>query len=461
MMLQQQGINLLHIATKWRKEGIVDELLNTNRWLARSLDSQQSSPLHIAAEEGWLEIAKKLSSFAPETCGWRNCQSMNPIHVAAMNGRVEILEELLPINCLAARERVYRGQTVLHLCVEYRQLGALKFLVGKLGDLVEAEDEDGETVLHWAVRSNQLEMIKYLAEGKTIIKNTMNSMGKTALKILQESPRDTTTNNYSEIETILLSLPDESEHELLKMSDTTMMVVVLIATVAFQATLSPPGGFWQDDSPTHKAGKAVMASTHPTKYQEFVAANMAAIVSSLIILFFMTTGLLSKFLLIRIFAYCAMVLSLIFIVTSYNISVTVIAPDKGTQPVLLRLIWIVVVIVMVIVMIMAFILGTSTKNEYSLVTNATPSIVESCATGPTVCFPGLWLVSITTDSYKVSENSLKVQSGIPISFDLKIKIKIVVCGCSDSDMGEGAVICRARCYRVTCDYTLQMRFWKF
>ncbi|XP_057776291.1 ankyrin repeat-containing protein BDA1-like [Salvia miltiorrhiza] len=211
-----------------------------NPRLTRILDSQKLSPLHIAVEEGKLEIAKRLLSVAPETCWWRDGHDMNPVHVAAMDGNVEILEELLRLDLYPAMERVRRGQTVLHLCVKHRQLRALNVLVEKLGELVCAKDDDGETILHLAVRCNQLEMIRYLVQRTKLDKEMTNSMGKTALDILKESPRDPIT--YPEIRKILNSLSDRSKllGILPKMTDITMVVVVLIATMAFQSVLQPP-----------------------------------------------------------------------------------------------------------------------------------------------------------------------------------------------------------------------------
>ncbi|XP_057776292.1 uncharacterized protein LOC130995160 [Salvia miltiorrhiza] len=153
-------------------------------------------------------------------------------------------------------------------------------------------------------------------------------MGKTALDILKESPRDPIT--YPEIRKILNSLSNRSKllGILPKMTDITMVVVVLIATMAFQSILQPPGGVWQDDTSTHKAGEAVMAYTHPKMYKHFVNANTTAFVSSLITIMLITTGLPLEHFFFLAVATTAMWLSLTSLAVGYGASLIMTTPNE-------------------------------------------------------------------------------------------------------------------------------------
>lgn len=86
---------------------------------------------------------------------------MNPVHVATMSGHDKILKMLLDRDLFPAKERLRRGETILHLCVKHRQLIAFKVLVEVLQELVSVEDDDGETALHLAVRCDQLEVTNF------------------------------------------------------------------------------------------------------------------------------------------------------------------------------------------------------------------------------------------------------------------------------------------------------------
>uniref|UniRef100_A0A803KPT2 PGG domain-containing protein n=2 Tax=Chenopodium quinoa TaxID=63459 RepID=A0A803KPT2_CHEQI len=236
-------------------------------------------------------------------CFARNQDGMNPVHVAAINGQIRVLGELFRARMQAARERANGGETILHLCVKFSQLEALKYLLDVMdAQLVNSKDSDGNTVLHLAVATKQPEMVDCILRNTSIEINALNTNKLTAMDIQTQNRKDSSRDD-EEISRSLkvakalqvkdtLELHNKNNRNWLENQRSALLVVAsLIGTMAFQVGINPPGGLWQDDTNLHIAGTSVLATKAPGRYNVLLISNTIGLVSSLSVIILLISGL--------------------------------------------------------------------------------------------------------------------------------------------------------------------------
>lgn len=330
----------LHTASILGHVNFVKQLLSSKPELASELDSSCCSPLHLAAAKGHVEVVKELLKADSQVGSVRNLEGRTALHVAVAKGRVTVVAELVRVKPELTRVLTDRGETVLHLCVKYFRLEVLKLLatesVKKDSELVNWRDSDGNTILHTAVTKKQFEIVNLLLTMYPAEVNALNKYGITALDVLNQSPRDLRDmdienslrkagalgakdlllitddglqDTLPQIAKKLSSKPSSSAQKpspkhkhtdwLGRKRSALMVVASLLATTAFQACLTPPGGVWQDDymsddkgnPESHIAGTSVMAYKAAKDYGIFMIFNTVAFLSSLSIILLLVSGL--------------------------------------------------------------------------------------------------------------------------------------------------------------------------
>ncbi|KAJ1292444.1 hypothetical protein BS78_02G391600 [Paspalum vaginatum] len=73
----------------------------------------------------------------------------------------------------------------------------------------------------------------------------------------------------------------EGDGEMEKKREVLLVLVILVATLTYQAGLTPPGGFWSaDDNLGHYAGYPVLLDNYPRRYRVFFYCNAASFMTS-------------------------------------------------------------------------------------------------------------------------------------------------------------------------------------
>ena len=158
------GETPLHIASLFGYLELCVIFLQVNPSLVSEVDSKGRYPLHLASAEGRIQIVKALLMTNPNICLIPDNDGKLPIHLAVSRGHVEVVEELKNANSCSI-QKIGDDGSLLHLCVRYNHLEALKYLVQSVNgaqELLHVLDKEGNTILHWAVNLKQIQVSPYI-----------------------------------------------------------------------------------------------------------------------------------------------------------------------------------------------------------------------------------------------------------------------------------------------------------
>ncbi|CAK7347769.1 unnamed protein product [Dovyalis caffra] len=345
--------NPLHISSLAGQLEITREIACQKPAFARELNQDGFSPIHIASSNGHVELARELLRVGYDICLLQGKDGKTPLHFAAMKGRVDIVKELVHACPQCVKEVTTCSETVLHVAVKSNQVEAVKVLLEEIKkldmmEIVNWKDRDGNTIMHLATFRKQHETIGLLIGQQAIaygvLVNSINSSGFTPkdvldfilqsggeyndiisiLEMVQQAgamkAMDITTNPAStrqvEVKNINKNVNQTSQNSCswnlwkqLKLEiegsstetqNALMVVATLIATVTYQAILSPPSGFWSAESRRSQTinrgekrdllpGEAVMG-TDPEVFAVFTVFNAVGFFSSLAMISLLTSG---------------------------------------------------------------------------------------------------------------------------------------------------------------------------
>ncbi|EOY33884.1 Ankyrin repeat family protein [Theobroma cacao] len=171
--------------------------------LAKRVNRDGFSPIHMASANGYTEIVKELLMSNKELSRQQSADGRTAIHFAAITGRVDVLRALINTCPECKADLTDQDESALHVALKNNQVEAFEILLGMLKEinteeitrLVNAKDHDGNTILHIAVARKQLRAAKLLLDQEGVCSifkvevNSNNGSGYTALDMLFHSGR--------------------------------------------------------------------------------------------------------------------------------------------------------------------------------------------------------------------------------------------------------------------------------
>ncbi|XVF08022.1 hypothetical protein REPUB_Repub06bG0189500 [Reevesia pubescens] len=332
----RNGYDAFHIAAKQGDLEILKILMEANLDLSMTFDSYNTTALHTAASQGHTEVVNFLLEKGSNVTAIARSNGKTALHSAARNGHLEIVKALLSKEPGIATRIDKKGQTALHMAVKGQNVEVVDELIKSDPSLINMVDTKGNTALHIGTRKGRIQIVQKLLSGSGIHKLVINKSGETALDTAEKSKlsdiagilkehgvqcakfiKTQPTNSARELKQTVSDIKNGVHHQLEHTCQTrkrvqgiakrlnkmhveglnnainsTTVVAVLIATVAFAAIFNVPGQYADGDSPQDispgvSPGQARIASKLP--FMIFIVFDSIALFISLAVVVVQTS----------------------------------------------------------------------------------------------------------------------------------------------------------------------------
>ncbi|KAL5200495.1 hypothetical protein ABZP36_021698 [Zizania latifolia] len=124
-------------------------------------------------------------------------------------------------------------------------------------------------------------VLVYIALQMTIVPCVVSVLGSEKLVRMYSRASEWRKRRHPQTQSII-DREMKLNQALEKARSLVLLLATLAATITYQAALSPPGGYWQNNNDGHKAGDPILLTTNPRRYKVFFYCNSTAFVASLL-----------------------------------------------------------------------------------------------------------------------------------------------------------------------------------
>ncbi|XP_021716239.1 ankyrin repeat-containing protein At5g02620-like [Chenopodium quinoa] len=419
----KNGYDAFHVAAKQGDLVTLKLLMETHPDLSMTYDTSNTTALQTAATQGHIEVVNFLLESGSGLATIARSNGKTALHAAARNGHVAVVKALLEKEPAITTRTDKKGQTALHMAVKGQNLEIVEELIKAGPALINMTDSKDNTALHIATRKGRCQIVtRLLAEDGTDT-TVVNRAGETALDTAEKMSHpqisetlrvhgvqsakvikpQATSKNARELKQTVSDIKHEVHHQLEHTRQTrrrvqgiakrinkmhteglnnainsTTVVAVLIATVAFAAIFTVPGQYVDDPNnipPGSSLGEAN------------IAPNAAFII------FF-------------VFDSIALFISLAVVVVQTSVVVIESKAKKQMMAIINKLMWLACVLISVSFLALSFIV-VGTKERWLAIGVTIIGTTIMVTTLGTMCY---WVIQHRMEAKSLRKSSLESRS---------------------------------------------------
>lgn len=298
----RNGYDAFHVAAKQGHLAVLKQLLQSFPNLVMTTDLSCTTALHTAASQGHIEVVNLLLDTDSNLLKIAKNNGKTVLHSAARKGHLEVVRSLLSKDHSIGFRTDKKGQTALHMAAKGQDEEIVRELLKPHPSAVNVEDSKGNTALHIATKKGRAQNVRSLLSVEGIDINATNKAGDTPLDIAEKigipelvsmlnKAGATNSKDHAkpqsaakQLKQTVSDIKHDVESQLLQTRQTgvrvqkiakklkklhisglnnainsSTVVAVLIATVAFAAIFAVPGQYVEDKTEGASVGQARIA----------------------------------------------------------------------------------------------------------------------------------------------------------------------------------------------------------